>query len=299
VATLCFFWFVAGRVCAKLRRASFLPTMSISGASSAFEPERSMGDKKLDSFPGPLSRPTRVIIADPYPVIVHGVRTMVEDDPQFQVVAGARTMPSFQKKVISERPEVGLVDWFMASQDLATTTSLLNFGLHSTSIVFLTVSENSPEKQEMLRLGARAFLSKWSSARKLRTAVLKASDGPPPQKNAAVGAALANGLPMPASTDAERRITRLTRRECQLLPLVCSGLKNKDIALQLGVAESTVWHHLTAIFTKLQVEDRLGLATFAYSHGLTHPDAPPRRAEDAGIPPRASTIGQRERSLHG
>jgi two-component system, NarL family, nitrate/nitrite response regulator NarL len=253
--------------------------MSISGASSAFEPEGSMGDKNLDSFPAPLSRPTRVIIADPYPVIVHGVRTMVEDDPQFRVVAGARTMPSFQKKIISERPEVGLVDWFMASQDLATTTSLLNFGLHSTSIVFLTVSENSPEKQEMLRLGARAFLSKWSSARKLRTAVLKASDGPPPPKNAAVGAALANGLPMPASTDAEQRITRLTRRERQLLPLVCSGLKNKDIALQLGVAESTVWHHLTAIFTKLQVEDRLGLATFAYSHGLTHPDAPPRRAE--------------------
>jgi DNA-binding NarL/FixJ family response regulator len=263
--------------------------MSISGASNAFEAEKSMDDKKLGSFPVPLSRRTRVIIADPYPVIVHGVRTMVEDDPQFHVVAGARTMPSFQKKVITERPEVALVDWFMASQDLATTTSLLNFALHSTSIIFLTVSENTPQKQEMLRLGARAFLSKWSSARKLRTAVLKATDGPPPRKNSAVGAALANALPKPASTDAEQRITRLTRRECQLLPLVCGGLKNKEIALQLGVAESTVWHHLTAIFTKLQVEDRLGLATFAYSHGLTHPDVPPRRAEYAGIPPRAST----------
>ncbi len=244
-----------------------------------------MGDKKLDSFPSPLSRRTRVIVADPYPVIVHGVRTMVEDDPRFQVVAGARSMQSFQKKVITERPEVGLVDWAMASQDLATTTSLLNFGLHSTSIIFLTVSENSPEKQEMLRLGARAFLSKWTSARKLRTAVLKATDGPPPLKNSA-GGALANGLPIPtpASTDAEQRITRLTRRECQLLPLVCGGLKNKEIALQLGVSESTVWHHLTAIFTKLQVEDRLGLATFAYCHGLTHPDVPPRRAEYAGAP---------------
>jgi two-component system, NarL family, nitrate/nitrite response regulator NarL len=277
---------VACRVCAKLRRASFSADHVDLGRIKCIRSGKSMDDKKLDSFPVPLSRRTRVIIADPYPVIVHGVRTMVEDDPQFQVVAGARTMPSFQKKVITERPEVALVDWFMASQDLATTTSLLNFGLHSTSIIFLTVSENSPQKQEMLRLGARAFLSKWSSARKLRTAVLKASDGPRPLKHAAVRA---HRLPAPATTDAEQRVTRLTRRECQLLPLVCSGLKNKEIALKLGVAESTVWHHLTAIFTKLQVEDRLGLANFAYSHGLTHPDGPARRAEYAGILPRAST----------
>jgi two-component system nitrate/nitrite response regulator NarL len=241
-----------------------------------------MGDKKLDSLPVSLSRRTRVIIADPYPVIVHGVRTMVEDDPRFQVVAGARTMPSFLKKTITERPEVGLVDWAMASQDLETTTALLKVVLRSTSIIFLTVSENSPEKQEMLRLGACAFLSKWSSARKLRTAVLKATDGPPPMKDGAV--ARATALPAPSNTDTEQRVTRLTRRERQLLPLVCGGLKNKEIALQLGVAESTVWHHLTSIFTKLEVEDRLGLATFAYCHGLTHPH---HRAEYAG----ASRLG--------
>jgi two-component system, NarL family, nitrate/nitrite response regulator NarL len=243
-----------------------------------------MGDKKLDSFPVSLSRRTRVIIADPYPVIVHGVRTMVEDDPRFQVVAGARTMPSFLKKTITERPEVGLVDWAMASQDLETTTALLKVVLRSTSVIFLTVSENSPEKQEMLKLGACAFLSKWSSARKLRTAVLKATDGPPPLKNPEAGVVLANGLPTPSSTEAEQRVTRLTRRESQLLPLVCGGLKNKEIAVQLGVSESTVWHHLTAIFTKLQVEDRLGLANFAYCHGLTHPH---HRAEYAG----ASRLG--------
>jgi hypothetical protein len=48
---------------------------------------------------------------------------------------------------------------------------------------------------------------------------------------------------------------------------VCSGLRNKEIASQLGIAETTVWHHLTAIFTKLQVEDRMGLAAFVYRYG--------------------------------
>ena len=80
-----------------------------------------------------------------------------------------------------------------------------------------------------------------------------------------------------APADAEQRVQQLTKRERQLIPLVCGGLKNKEIAQQLGIAESTVWHHLTAVFTKLKVEDRLGLAAFAFSHrpaltaGQSHP----------------------------
>ena len=220
-----------------------------------------------------LARRTRVIVADPYPVIVHGVRKMVEDDPRFQVVAEASTMPSFRKKVIAKAPEVALVDWSMASQDLAATTELLQSDLHSTSVIFLTVSENSQEKREMVKLGAHGFLSKWTSARKLQTAVFKADERRLALVSSAAEAGLADGLGAPSSTDSEpQRIQRLTHRERQLLPLVCSGLKNKEIALQLGVAETTVWHHLTSIFTKLQVNDRLGVATFVYRHHLVPSD---------------------------
>jgi DNA-binding CsgD family transcriptional regulator len=87
-------------------------------------------------------------------------------------------------------------------------------------------------------------------------------------------------LPAPTVSDAERRIEHLTHRERQLLPLVCLGLKNKEIALQLGIAESTVWHHLTSVFAKLQVGDRLGLANFAYGYRMVLPglDARPTLA---------------------
>ncbi len=221
----------------------------------------------------PLPRRTRVIVADPHPVIVHGVRKMVEDDPRLQVVAEASTLPSLRKRVISEEAEVALVDWFMASQDLAATTALLQSDLPTTSVIFLTVSENSQEKREMLRLGARGFLSKWTSARKLQTAVFEASKGRLVLESSAAEAGLADNLSPPSATDSEaQRIKRLTHRERQLLPLVCSSLKNREIALWLGIAETTVWHHLTSIFAKLQVGDRLGLATFAYRHGLVLPD---------------------------
>ena len=226
----------------------------------------------------PSSSRIRVIIADPYPVIVHGVQKMVEEDPRFQVVAYASTMPALRKKVIAKRPDVALVDWSMASQDPAGTTALLQSYPHAPSIIFLSflaVSENAPHKQEMLRLGARGFLSKWSSARKLQKALHEAAEGRPRREGPMADAGVVHRLPAPSGTDSEpERIKRLTYRERQLLPLVCRGLRNKEIAQQLGISESTVWRHLTAIFTKLKVEDRIALVAFVYRHHLIQHDGP-------------------------
>lgn len=234
----------------------------------------------------PLPRRTRVIVADPYPVIVHGVRKMVEDDPRLQVVAEASNMLAFRKKLIAQDPEVALVDWSMAYQDLSVTMELLQSDRHSTSMIFLTVSENSEEKREMVRLGARGFLSKWTSARKLQKAVFKACNRRSPIEAPGAASWGADHILSTSGPDSEpQRIKRLTHRERQLLPLVCGGLKNKEIALRLGIAETTVWHHLTAIFTKLQVDDRLGLAAFVYRHHLVLPHDGP-----ATIPIRSNNV---------
>jgi two-component system nitrate/nitrite response regulator NarL len=240
------------------------------------------------------SRRTRVLVADPYPVIINGLRKMLEDDARFQVVAEAVTLASCNKKIVALRPQVAFLDWCMASKDLELTTASLQAVRPTTAIIFLTVSENSQQKREMLKLGARAFLSKWCSGARLRKAAFNACKHLP--ISALETAALDSKRGLPA-TDAEQRVKQLTERELQIIPLVCSGLKNKEIARQLGIAESTVWHHLTAVFNKLKVEDRLGLAAFAFSHqpaltAVQSHDAPTsgfvkpfRRGASAGRPP--------------
>jgi two-component system, NarL family, nitrate/nitrite response regulator NarL len=237
-----------------------------------------MGQKQAVLALAAASRRTKVLVADPYPVIVHGLRKMLEDDLRFQVVAQAFTLASCHKKLIAQRPQVAFLDWCLASKNLELTAALLQSARATTGIIFLTVSENSQQKREMLRLGARAFLSKWCSPAKLRTAALKACNDLPAL--AAETSASESKLASP-DVDAEQRVKQLTVRERQLIPLVCSGLKNKEIAQQLGIAESTVWHHLTAVFTKLKVEDRLGLAAFAFSH---RPALSTAQSQSASVP---------------
>ena len=71
----------------------------------------------------------------------------------------------------------------------------------------------------------------------------------------------------------ELKIKALTARERQIIKRVGQGMKNRAIAKRLCISEATVRHHLTSVFGKLDVGDRLELAIYAYRHGLAclHP----------------------------
>jgi DNA-binding NarL/FixJ family response regulator len=67
---------------------------------------------------------------------------------------------------------------------------------------------------------------------------------------------------------AAKQIAKLTKREHEIIGLLAEGLKNKEIAERLFISPATVRHHLTTIFAKLEVTDRLKLMIFAFRHGL-------------------------------
>ena len=69
-------------------------------------------------------------------------------------------------------------------------------------------------------------------------------------------------------TTASAKIATLTKREREVIGLIGRGMKNKQIAEQLIISEATVRHHLSSIFAKLGVEDRLELVVYAYQHGI-------------------------------
>jgi two-component system, NarL family, nitrate/nitrite response regulator NarL len=69
------------------------------------------------------------------------------------------------------------------------------------------------------------------------------------------------------------KIAMITKREHEIITLIGEGLQNKLIASRLSISETTVRHHLTSIFDKLGVANRLELIVYAYRHGLASPTA--------------------------
>jgi two-component system nitrate/nitrite response regulator NarL len=225
-----------------------------------------MGLKNSVSLLSSGDRKVRVMIADPYPVILYGLLKMIEDDTRFQVVAAISTTNPLTMMILEERPDVVLIDLHMALQH-PDALPLLRTKFHPASIILLTGSEKPEEIRNNYEFDEQPILSKWSTAEGLRQALTVAVAVGSRPKTVGLSTA-AQAHTSPALTDPAQRIAQLTKRERQILPLVCSGMKNKEIAKRLGIAESTVWHHLTSVFTKLEVEDRLGLAAFAYRHSL-------------------------------
>jgi DNA-binding NarL/FixJ family response regulator len=151
----------------------------------------------------------------------------------------------------------------------------------------LVVSESADleANRDLVRKGARGVIGKDREREQLVTAIRKVTEGEIWLSRGCLSrivdkmASSTSGLPhlRPA-----RQLAKLTEREHEVVALIAEGLHNRAIAKKLGIADNTVRHHLTAIFAKLGVADRLELAVYALRHRIAasgrRTAAPRRRA---------------------
>jgi DNA-binding NarL/FixJ family response regulator len=133
-------------------------------------------------------------------------------------------------------------------------------------VIVLTGIRSKELQERALRLGARGFVTKENSADVIIRAIAKVRDGELWFDRATVGAAV--GRMLHRQSDAEAAQAKLSPRELEIVRLVGEGLKNGEIAQRLFISEKTVRNHLTVIFDKIGVTDRLHLAIYAYRRGL-------------------------------
>jgi DNA-binding NarL/FixJ family response regulator len=122
----------------------------------------------------PGARRIRVLLADPYPLILLGLQKMIEVEARFHVVGHASSLRSCLNKMIVERPEVALVDSSMAFEDIESIIRLLRSRHRKLSLVLLTTLEVSPVQRAKLALIHCEFVDKRCTAFELRTAAWKA-----------------------------------------------------------------------------------------------------------------------------
>ena len=210
------------------------------------------------------------MIVDDHAVIRTGLRMLIEQDQTMTVVAMAGTPAEALLMAERERPDIIVLDLMLGDDNGLEFLPQLCKASPNSRILVLTGVQATDSHRMAIRRGAMGIVLKQQAAELLLKAIQKVHAGEVWIDRSMMGSVLTDVRkerheePDPEAT----KITRLTRREREVIALVSEGLKNKLIGERLFISETTVTHHLSSIFSKLEVSDRLELIIYAFRHGL-------------------------------
>jgi two-component system, NarL family, nitrate/nitrite response regulator NarL len=208
----------------------------------------------------------RLILADDHPIVLDGLLTLFQFEPDIEVVARCSNGTEALAAVRKHSPDVLILDLLMAgNEDLAVMRTLLQEEL-STRVVLLTAQIRPEQMAEAARLGVRGVLLKEMAPSLIVRCVRKVHAGGRWLETQSFGAAFDHLLEREATSRETMRL--LTPREIDLVRLVAKGLRNAEIAERLFISEGTVKVHLHNIYQKLNVDRRMALVRYAEEKGL-------------------------------
>ena len=202
----------------------------------------------------------RLVIADDHPVVRDGLRGMLAQQADFEIVGEAATGQEAVALVERHRPEVVLMDLRMPAMDGVTATGRIVAGSAATHVLVLTTYDTDGDILRAVEAGATGYLLKDTPREELFAAIRAAARGETVLAPA-VAARLVGHVRAPAEET-------LTAREVEVLALVARGCTNAEAARRLYISEATVKTHLLHIFGKLGVDDRTAAVTRALERGL-------------------------------
>lgn len=208
----------------------------------------------------------RVLVAASYPLILQGLRALLQGEADLQWVGEARSASEVAGRAQELGPDVCLVDADLFDTGDWSYVSDLRRALPDTALVIIASPDPALPPSALLRFGARGLLPRTASAAELATAIRAAAEGLTVVHPAFVADLLDREGPPP--TPETMLVEPLTERELQVLQLLARGLPNKQIATRLSITEHTVKFHIRAILAKLGTTNRTEAVTAAYQRGL-------------------------------
>ena len=211
----------------------------------------------------------RIVIADDHPLVRDGLRRLLELQPGFTVVGEAPDGFVAVQLTKDLNPDVLLLDLAMPRMNGLDVLKELANTATQVKTVLLTGAIEREETVEVLRLGARGVVLKESPTEllyKCIRAVMKGEYWVGRDRVGDLMESLRRIEHVPAREAAPA--SRLTPRELQVIAAIIEGATNKDIGKKFGLSEQTVKNHLSNIFDKLGVSNRLELALYTVHHRL-------------------------------
>ena len=214
---------------------------------------------------------TRIFVVGEHAIYRDALRVLVESAGDFAVVGAAAHCVEAVKPVRECRPDILLLDLGLTTLPHSAVLRTLASACPPAHILVLVQSLGESETAEALRLGIRGVVRKDTTGEVLCQSLRTVASGQYWVAPVTLGNVVER-LCAPSSqmASASRRPNRfgLTRRELDIVSLLVAGLANKEIADKCAIAQRTVKHHLTNLFEKLGVSNRVELAVVALHHRL-------------------------------
>ena len=214
----------------------------------------------------------RVLVADDQAMVRSGFRMLLGSEPDIEVVAEAANGVEAVQKAARFEPTVVLMDIRMPDLDGLEATRQIIAKDPSARVLILTTFDLDEYVYEALRAGASGFVLKDDPPEQLIAAVRTVAAG-----DALLSPSVTRGVikqfTRVARPSPPKALEELTEREREVFTLIAGGLSNAEIGERLYISDTTVKTHITHIFQKLDLRDRVQAVVLAYRTGVIEADA--------------------------
>lgn len=209
--------------------------------------------------------PIRVLVADDHPLVRSGLRLLIDNMSDVDVVGEAGDGGEAARLAAELSPDVVVMDINMPVMNGIETTSRIVDGGNDVAVLILTMFEDDDLVFSAMRAGARGYILKGASPDDVGRAIRAVAAG-----EVLLGAPIARRVAeyFSGRLSPEAVFPGLSDRERETLDLLAQGLSNKDIATRLYLSEKTVRNYVSDIYTKLQVASRAEAVVKAREAGL-------------------------------
>lgn len=216
-------------------------------------------------------KPIRVVLVEDDELTRLGLRTQIGKDPLLEVAGEAASRGDALNVVREVQPDIILLDLNLGADSGLELLPELLAAAPAARVIVVTGGRDLEAHQRAISRGAMGLVLKHDAVGQVTRAVKQVHGGDVWFNRSlmlrVINRMAKEGAPQQPDPEATK-IETLTGREREVIRLVGEGLKNKAVASRLCISETTVRHHLTSVFSKLGVSDRLELVIYAYKHGL-------------------------------
>jgi DNA-binding NarL/FixJ family response regulator len=205
-----------------------------------------------------------IVIADDHPIFRRGLRMVIEADPQLKVVAEAEDGAMALAEIKRLQPQVALLDMDMPHLDgMAVAREIRELRL-PVAVAFLTMHKDEGTFNAALDLGVKGYVVKDSAANEIIGCIKAVAAGQSFISPVLSGLLLNRNSP--GAQQQPSALNTLTQAERRVLRLIATGKLNNEIAETLFISVRTVEHHRSNICSKLGLNGKHALLTFALTH---------------------------------